>query len=265
MARQFDILITGGTAVGPYTVYYNSVSPSTYAIRVSTGLNATGISYSDLVTSPGVRVSVPNDATILILYNGPCNQQITFPIFQGTPTPTPTLTPTTTLLKTPSPTPTLTQTKTPSPTPTKRTIVPCSQQTTYYWVLRRSTRAGNTILDRGDVVPVETASNGNIISARLIGLATVYRTSPFILRYSVYSVEIYDCNNTLCCVVYSVALGALLANLYYFYFQTNLVQIGNFDKVSNTFCDSTDPKYDCAKFTLKPYTLPFNPKETFTI
>ena len=112
MARYFYILITGGTSSGPYSAYYDTVSSSNYATRISTSLPATGMTYNDLTTGQGVNVSIPDGSTSIILYNELCNSDITL-IF---PTPTPTPTPTET--GTPTPTPTVTPTATPEPTPT---------------------------------------------------------------------------------------------------------------------------------------------------
>jgi len=123
MARYFNILITGGTSSGPYTVYYDSISSSNYATRESTGISATGITRSDLITGLGVAVSVPDSITTVILYNETCSSDITYVAPTPTPTPTPSSTPT------PTPTPTndcrfeidlniVTATPTPTPTPT---------------------------------------------------------------------------------------------------------------------------------------------------
>lgn len=112
MARYFYILITGGTSSGPYSAYYDTVSSSNYATKISTNLPATGMTYNDLTTGQGVNVSIPDGSTSIILYNELCNSDNTL-IF---PTPTPTPTPTET--GTPTPTPTVTPTETPEPTPT---------------------------------------------------------------------------------------------------------------------------------------------------
>ena len=119
MARYFNILITGGTSPGPYSVYYDVVAPSNYATRVSTSNNATGITYSDLTTTPGVSVSVPDTTVNVILYNESCFTSITY----YSPTPTPTITPTMTITPTLTMTPTLTITPTQTITPTL-TITP---------------------------------------------------------------------------------------------------------------------------------------------
>lgn len=267
MARQFDILITQGTISGPYSVYYNSISSSTFATRVSTGANATGISLADLTTPPGVRVAVPDNATSVILYNQNCNKQILYPI--PVVTPTPTNTPTITPNATKTPTPTVTQTKTPTITPTKRDIVSCNPQTTYFWVWKRSNRYSPAILNRGNVSIVQSDSNGNPILARLDGFPKLHKTSPFIkFSRTIYSVEIYDCNNNLCCVVYSARPRTLVQDMYTFIFETNLVTAGFYGDGKNTrFCQPVGslPKSSCSRFTVPPWTLPFPPAEEYFI
>ncbi len=116
MARNFYILITGGTSLGPYTVYYDSVNVSNIATLVSNTNPATNLSYSDLTTSPGVLVSIPDSTTSIILHNDSCNLDINYGL--PTPTPTPTSSPTPTPTPTASPTATPTPTASPTPTPT---------------------------------------------------------------------------------------------------------------------------------------------------
>ena len=72
MARYFDIKITGGTAAGPYSIYYDSVNPVTVALITSSSLPATGLTYSDMTTGDGVNVTIPNDANSLLCYNNRC-------------------------------------------------------------------------------------------------------------------------------------------------------------------------------------------------
>ena len=73
MARLFDILIISGTSPSDYTIYYDVVGPTNYATRVSTSLPATDVTYTDLTTSPGVRVSVPDTTIKILLHNNDCN------------------------------------------------------------------------------------------------------------------------------------------------------------------------------------------------
>lgn len=75
MSRVFKVNITSGTSQGPYSVYYDTVSPSNFATLQSTGLNAINIPYSTLATIDGVDVSVPDSSSTIILYNELCNIQ----------------------------------------------------------------------------------------------------------------------------------------------------------------------------------------------
>lgn len=54
-----------------YTIYYNSVNPITIAKIGLTTTNATNLTKAQLV-APGLRVSVPDNATSVILYNDEC-------------------------------------------------------------------------------------------------------------------------------------------------------------------------------------------------
>ena len=97
MSRCFYVKITGGTAPGPYTVYYNSISESNIATVQDTSLPATGLTYSGLTTLYGIKVNVPDSITNLILYNEKCDEYFSNsapPAPTSTPTPTPTSTPT---------------------------------------------------------------------------------------------------------------------------------------------------------------------------
>jgi hypothetical protein len=100
---------------------------------------------------------------------------------------------------TPSPTPTL--------TPTKRTITSnCPKGTTYKWGLVRTTGRPNrnnlksTIVRSGNVIPIQSDVNGQIITAKLEGLPLVYKT-PISFRKTVFTVVIYDCDGNVCCVI----------------------------------------------------------------
>ena len=133
MARIFDVIITSGTSHSLYTIYYDQVGPSNIATIVSTTSPATGVTYSELIVSPGVRVEVPDGSTKILLYNESCviDDEIILPtpLPTATPTPTASSTPTPTTTPTPNcdfdldidivtPTPTTTSTSTPTPTPT---------------------------------------------------------------------------------------------------------------------------------------------------
>ena len=116
MARQFNVTITSGTAPGPYNVYYDSVNASNYATVYATSLPATGLTYSELIS--GVLVSVPDEATTIILYNTDLACLVSDTHILPIPTPTPTVTATPTPTATQTATPTPTETPTPTPTPT---------------------------------------------------------------------------------------------------------------------------------------------------
>jgi hypothetical protein len=126
MSLFYDIKITSGTAAGPYEIYYNSINPSTYANIYGTTTPATGLTFTQMTTGTGVRVSVPNDALLTILKNARCNTSQTSWIVTPTPTPTNTITPTRTV--TPTRTLTPTPTDTPTSTPTN-TITPTMSMT----------------------------------------------------------------------------------------------------------------------------------------
>lgn len=186
---------------------------------------------------------------------------------ETTPTPTPTPSRTS---QTPTPTPTLTKTptKTPTPTATKRTKVNCPPGTTYTWKLTQGTRAGLTIRRTGNVIPLETSSNGTIISARLDGLPSFYKTPIFLFRDATYRISIYDCNDNLCCIVYSISFDALVVRLYTIYFPSDTISIYGIAAGSakyNPFCNPPPPigvidfrtrEYPCSQFTKEPWLLP---------
>ncbi len=153
MARTFNILINTGTSPGPYSVFYDAILPSNYAIRVSTGLNAVNISYTDLTTPPGVAVTVPDTATYIILYNSLCGNNQTFTVPGTTPSPTSTVTPTTT------PTPTTTLCLTYNFCPNAQLTWPTTQDGyTLYTSGFTSIDDGNTISPI--VLPSSFAANG---------------------------------------------------------------------------------------------------------
>lgn len=126
MARTLDIKITTGTAPGPYNIYYDLGLPGNIATITATSLPATGVTYSTLTTGNGLNITVPDNATVIVLVNLSCNTQVphALPVPTPTPTqtatstPTPTLTATPTLTQTTTPTNTLTPTLTPTQTPT---------------------------------------------------------------------------------------------------------------------------------------------------
>jgi len=174
MPRYFNIKITGGTAQGPYTIYYNSVSPSTYATRVSTSLPATGVTYNALTVGTGVAVQVPDTATSIILDNAICNKRITYTL-----------------------------------PPAKKTFPNCTDGVLYKWALVKTTGLANpnniksNVVKSGNVEVVQQNEFGDIVRARLIGLPKIWVTPPILFRRIQYSIIISDCNGNLCCYVWT--------------------------------------------------------------
>ncbi len=157
---------------------------------------------------------------------------------------------------TPSPTPTL--------TPTKRALINCPPGVNYTWKLIRVDRKGKAVVaDSGDVVPVQTASNGEIIQARLNGLSNFYIVLSFFKRYT-YTLATYDCNGNLCCIIYTIDFPNLQAPQYTLFFDSNLISVDTIQtgKINRSFCNPPPPgpynpaNYQCAKFTVTPWVLP---------
>jgi len=201
MPRSFNIKITDGTAQGPYNIYYNSVSISTYATRVSTSLPATGVTYNDLSVGTGVAVQVPDTATNIILDNPACNKRITYVL-----------------------------------PPARRTFPNCTDGVLYKWALVKNTNIANpsnvqsNVVRSGNVEIVQQNEFGDIVQARLIGLPIAYVTPPLIFRRQQYSIIISDCNGNLCCVVWSRIFNVAWISLLYYaafrtiFFPSNLVE-----------------------------------------
>jgi hypothetical protein len=132
MAKQFTVSINNGQAQGPYAIYYDTASSSNYATVVSTGTSASNITYAELIAAGGVRVSVPDSATKIILFNTDPSCNVGQDLILPTPgvTSTPTVTPTFTVTPVPAtdtPTPTATSvpaTDTPTPVPATDTPTP---------------------------------------------------------------------------------------------------------------------------------------------
>ena len=124
MAKKFYVKIVSGSDLGPYNVYYDQVNSANLATNFDTSFLATGVTRTELTTNLGLHISVPDEATKIIVYNtnarviAECQSNIDETILP-TPTPTssPTPTPSPTATPTPSPTPSPSPTPTPSPTP----------------------------------------------------------------------------------------------------------------------------------------------------
>jgi hypothetical protein len=126
MARHFTVTLTSGTNVGPYDIYYDQINANYFAKLRGTNDNADGLTLAQVQN--GVSVTVPDEATTLLLYNtnttfgSNCTSTVTYNI-PGQPTPTSTPIP---------PTPTSTPTSTPIPptsTPTSTPVPPTSTPT----------------------------------------------------------------------------------------------------------------------------------------
>jgi len=74
----YTVTITGGTSVGPYTIYYDVISPTTIAEIYPSGNTATGITLSNMEV--GVNVTIPCSSNIVILYNQLCDTIQTAPL-----------------------------------------------------------------------------------------------------------------------------------------------------------------------------------------
>jgi hypothetical protein len=119
MARNFYIYMDTGVALGPYNAYYNSVSPSNILSLYYGGGGATGLTYSQVTTFPGVGAVVPDDASSVIMVNTSNSNQQVIMLATQTPTQTPTYTPTPSITASQTQTPTNTSTQTPTNTSTQ--------------------------------------------------------------------------------------------------------------------------------------------------
>lgn len=123
--KYFNIKLSSGASQGPYNLYYDTQSPSNFALSVPKLEEINGFYFGPgqfFNSTTGSTITVPISATTLILYNTFCNDTVVYTLPEPSPTPTqtktPTPTPTNTTTISPSPTQTPTQTKTSSPTPT---------------------------------------------------------------------------------------------------------------------------------------------------
>lgn len=73
MAKLYIVRITGGTSDGPYNIYHTVINSNNLATDVSNNLPASGLSYNYLAIGTGVTISVPDNATGIIVYNVDCN------------------------------------------------------------------------------------------------------------------------------------------------------------------------------------------------
>jgi hypothetical protein len=82
MSKSLYVKITQGISVGPYSIYYNAVQPNNYAFLYGTTTNAINIPLSLLTTGSGVRITIPDEATSVLIENanGDCLNYKTFSI-----------------------------------------------------------------------------------------------------------------------------------------------------------------------------------------
>lgn len=69
MSKSLYVKITQGQALGPYSIYYDVVQPSNYAVLYGTTTPATNIPLAALTAGSGLRVTIPDAATSVILQN----------------------------------------------------------------------------------------------------------------------------------------------------------------------------------------------------
>lgn len=78
MSQNYLITITGGTSPGPYTIYYNTINSNNIALKYFYLTPASGITLSELIS--GYYVTVPDDTTVIYLYNELCETNQSFPV-----------------------------------------------------------------------------------------------------------------------------------------------------------------------------------------
>ena len=76
MSRYYTINITPtSTSLGPYTIYWNTVSSGSIATIFSTGLPATGLTLTQLTGTTGINIIVDDLTTQIIISNPKCPPQ----------------------------------------------------------------------------------------------------------------------------------------------------------------------------------------------
>lgn len=78
----YTVTITGGTSVGPYTIYYNVVSNNNIAELYSGG-NATNLTLTSMES--GINVTIPCTSNLILIYNELCDTIITIPVTPNIP------------------------------------------------------------------------------------------------------------------------------------------------------------------------------------
>lgn len=84
-SSYYNVQITGGTSPGNYSIYYDVIGNANYATNLDTGLPASGITLSLLNNNIGINVEVPDNLTMIILYNELCNTYQEFPVTPNKP------------------------------------------------------------------------------------------------------------------------------------------------------------------------------------
>jgi hypothetical protein len=73
MSRYYNVHLTpSSTSPGPYTIYWNTVSSGSIATIFSTSLPATGLTLTQLISTNGVNIIVPDSTTQIIISNPKC-------------------------------------------------------------------------------------------------------------------------------------------------------------------------------------------------
>ena len=78
MYQYYNIVITGGTSSGPYTIYYDTVDPNNIALTYLDYFPATNLTLTQMIN--GVSVTVPDGTFNIIVYNQLCGTNQTFPV-----------------------------------------------------------------------------------------------------------------------------------------------------------------------------------------
>jgi hypothetical protein len=73
----YDVEITGGTSIGPYTIYYTTVSSNNIAELYPLGV-AQNITLSELQS--GITIKIPENNSLVIVYNQLCDTVQTFTV-----------------------------------------------------------------------------------------------------------------------------------------------------------------------------------------
>jgi hypothetical protein len=84
MSQNYNIIITGGTSPGPYTIYYNQIVSTNIAIEYQSTNLMSGLSLAQLTS--GVLVTVPDNTTVIYVYNSYCDTYQQIPVSDSIPT-----------------------------------------------------------------------------------------------------------------------------------------------------------------------------------